>query len=726
VAVVGGDDNPVPIGVRGELIIGGAGVVGGYLGDDGATAERFGVDDRLGRFFRTRDRAVLVDGTVHFLGRSDNQLNLGGVRAEPEEIERVLLDAGGVGAVVVVAVDSRPLSQLIESAPLAELSIAMARAATADDPAQALAAALREFHEPDLTLVAHVEAGAAGDVDVAALRARAQRDLPAALRPRRFVVHPSLPRSPMGKIDRAQVALLTIPDDDVEPGPVRSGDDQATATVCRLFRETLRISAVGDQDSFFDLGGHSLLALQLLARLNDVFATEVSVAALYDAPTPAALAQLVGAPSGPQSQLEYVVPIQPNGTRTPLFGVHVLGPNAEYYRPLSNRMGPDQPLYGLGLAAGLEDADAPTRVDEIAALYVHEIERVAPDGPVALAAVSLGAVAAFELAQSLRDRGRDVALIAFFDATGPEAQIDPETTTHWLRAHAEEFRTGAVQYFRDRRSNLNLRAERGRQRLEISLRQLVHAPMPDRLKIRRFIEANVAAALAHEASSYPGPICVFKAEEDPFGWGRGDNKLGWGSVATGSFNVVDVPGGHMSMLTEPHVGALARALSTELDRKVTPGALEDLATGDAIASRLRRALHSGTFSAAVADLGRSSGLDPAAADLVTRADAALRSVADYARSERDRIIDAFEAASVQAVAGDVPNRLEHASLTVTVDNPDQAIAVLVGLGYVMQHPMSPGAWRAYKRRQTSVTLITLDQATTRVHIVWGQDAESGA
>lgn len=724
VAVVGGDDKPVPIGVRGELIIGGAGVVEGYLGDDGATAERFGVDDRLGRFFRTRDRAVIVDGTVHFLGRSDNQLNLGGVRAEPEEIERVLLDVGGVGAAVVVAVDSRPLSELIESAPPPELSIAMARAATADDPALALASALREFDEPDLTLVAHVEASAGGDVDVAALRARAQRDLPAALRPRRFVVHTSLPRSPMGKIDRAQVALLPIPDDDIEPRLVRGGDDQATATVCRLFRETLRISAVGDQDSFFDLGGHSLLALQLLARLNDVFDTELSVATLYDAPTPAALADVVGARSAPQARLEYVVPIQPKGTRTPLFGVHVLGPNAEYYRPLSNRLGPDQPLYGLGLATGLEDAGAPTQVDEIAMLYVGEIERVAPEGPIALAAVSLGAVVAFELAQILRDRGRDVALIALFDATGPEAQVDAETSTHWLRAHAEEFRTGAVQYFRDRRSNLNLRAERGRERLEISLRELVHAPLPDRLKIRQFIEANVAAALAHEVSPYPGPICVFKAEEDPFGWGRGDAKLGWGSVAIGSFNVVDVPGGHMSMLAEPHVGALARAVTTELGRKATTEPLEELATADAIASRLRRALHGGTFSAAVADLARSSRLDTAAADLVARADTALRSVADHARAERGRIAAAFEGASVHAVVGEVPNRLEHASLAVTVDDPDRAIAALVGLGYVVQHPMSPGAWRAYKRRHTSVTLITLDQATTRVHIVWGDDAET--
>ena len=132
----------------------------------------------------------------------------------------------------------------------------------------------------------------------------------------------------------------------------------------RHFCEVLDVSDVGDDDSFFDLGGHSLLALELVQRLEDTFRHQFTVASLYESPTPravaAALIRWVGHERpGHEQQYEYLLPIQTQGSRPPLFGVHVLGQNAIFYRPLSEHLGPDQPVWGLGLAGNFADANRP-------------------------------------------------------------------------------------------------------------------------------------------------------------------------------------------------------------------------------------------------------------------------------------------------------------------------------------------------------------------------------
>ena len=219
----------------------------------------------------------------------------------------------------------------------------------------------------------------------------------------------------------------------------------------RHFCEVLDVSDVGDDDSFFDLGGHSLLALELVQRLEDTFRHQFTVASLYESSSPravaAALIRWVGHErSGQEQQYEYLLPIQTQGSRPPLFGVHVLGQNAIFYRPLSEHLGPDQPVWGLGLAGNFADATAPTDVSVITKLYADELERCAPAGPVALAAVSIGSVVAVELARLLIARGRDVALLALFDAAGPDAEQFAPSKHERVRLHLAELRRHPISY----------------------------------------------------------------------------------------------------------------------------------------------------------------------------------------------------------------------------------------------------------------------------------------
>ena len=114
--------------------------------------------------------------------------------------------------------------------------------------------------------------------------------------------------------------------------------DETVEALSRLFATTLRTELVGPGQSFFDLGGHSLLAMELLLELERAFGVEVTVSSLYDHPTPAALARLLSTLGAQGEQNRFLIPIQPQGTKPPIFAIHVLGVNCEYYRPLAARL----------------------------------------------------------------------------------------------------------------------------------------------------------------------------------------------------------------------------------------------------------------------------------------------------------------------------------------------------------------------------------------------------
>jgi amino acid adenylation domain-containing protein/thioester reductase-like protein len=245
---------PVPVGVHGELCIGGTGVARGYLGRPGLTAERFLPDAFSGqpgaRMYRTGDRVRwLRDGTVEFLGRTDYQVKVRGYRIEPGEVEAALLAHPAVReALVMVREDEPGRRRLVAYA-----------GAPAEPPS---AADLREF-----------------------LRGR----LPEYMVPSAFVVLETLPRTPHGKTDRRALPVPALAESEAYVEP-RTETERSLAT---LWGEVLGVPRVGAEDDFFELGGHSLLALPLLHRVNEAFGVEVPLRALFNAPTVGAMAAVV-------------------------------------------------------------------------------------------------------------------------------------------------------------------------------------------------------------------------------------------------------------------------------------------------------------------------------------------------------------------------------------------------------------------------------------------------
>jgi len=243
---------PVPIGVAGELYIGGEGVARGYLGQPELTAERFVPDpfalDADARMYRTGDRArYLPDGNIEFLGRLDTQVKLRGFRIELGEIEAVLARQPQVRKAVVL---------------------------------------LREDTPGDPRLVAYVVPR--GEALVAAdLRAALKQQLPDYMVPAAFVLLPALPLTPNGKVDRSALPAPAYASSEPGHEPPRTPMERALA---KAMAEVLNQDRVGLNDNFFDLGGHSLLAVQLMNRIRHDLNIDLSLRQLFATPTVSGLA----------------------------------------------------------------------------------------------------------------------------------------------------------------------------------------------------------------------------------------------------------------------------------------------------------------------------------------------------------------------------------------------------------------------------------------------------
>jgi amino acid adenylation domain-containing protein len=248
---------PVPVGVAGELYIGGAGVCSGYLGKPELTAERFVPDPFAAipgaRLYRTGDQARRrADGVLEYLGRLDFQVKLRGFRIELGEIESVLASDPTVQTVVVLA---------------------------------------REDAPGDKRLVAYVVPSDGAERSAAALRARVDSRLPEYMVPSAFVFLDEMPLNSNGKVDRG---ALPAPDPSASSvAAYVAPRSSLEAQICDVWTEMLGVARIGVNDDFFALGGHSLLAMRVIARLAEVLPVRLTIGAMFEARTVAALAARV-------------------------------------------------------------------------------------------------------------------------------------------------------------------------------------------------------------------------------------------------------------------------------------------------------------------------------------------------------------------------------------------------------------------------------------------------
>jgi surfactin family lipopeptide synthetase C len=523
---------PVPIGVRGEIYIGGEGLAIGYLNRPELTAERFVPDpfsDAPGeRLYKTGDTArYLADGTIEFIGRVDYQVKVRGFRVEPGEIEAVLEQHASVRDAVVIAKNDRTGAK---------------------------------------RLIAYIVPNEKKSSLVSDLRSFLKGKLPDYMVPSAFVVMESLPLTTNGKLDRD-----ALPEPEVSRADLQSTfvapRDEIEIHLSQIWERVMGVKPIGVTDSFFELGGHSLLAVRLFSDINRAFETDIPLAAIFQSPTIGEIASIIRGEGLAQAG-ESLIAIQPKGTKPPLFLVHAYGGGVFFYRELSDHLGSDQPFYGLQ-AVGLDGTRPPhTRVEDMAAHYINEIKKIQPKGPYYIGGRCLGAYVALEMANQLHARGDTIGLLSILDSYWMPQKLVEEQQNRilgHLKNISERGFKGKFEYLKEHAGYRLIKTKFLLTKVMSSLMFKVGRPLPAFMRgyyINVYIpEVNVRAEKKYLPAIYPGIITFFRASAEI----ERDPRQFWGKLTSQGLEIRMVPATHVDILVDPNVRTLAEKLGEALE-----------------------------------------------------------------------------------------------------------------------------------------------------------------
>jgi len=532
---------PVPIGVPGQMYVGGAGVTGGYLNRPELTAQRFiphpfHTSSCGERLYKTGDLArYLPNGELEYLGRMDNQVKIRGFRIELGEIEA-----------------------LLGQHELVQASVVIPREQTTDDQ----------------RLVAYVVPHPEQIPTVSELRTFLKEKLPDYMVPSAIVILESLPLTANGKVDRR---ALSVPSNLTGSDTFVSPRNTVELQLVQIWSQILKVDLVGVKDNFFDKGGHSLLALYLMTQIKQQFGKEIPLAMLFQHPTIEEFASVVQKYTD-HSSWSPLVAIQPIGSNPPLFCIPGAGGFPFYLYNLARCLGPDQPFYSFQAQDPNGEFATISKVEDIAAHYIQAMQAVQPQGPYFLGGHSFGGKVVFEMAQQLLRQGQVVALVAILDTTAPIAhgkihqkpqELDD---AQWLINIAKSLQIAfAKDLEMDAQPLLSLDPnEQLKYVLEYFHMLSVLPPDADTTYLKHLLQAYKAHHMVEYVPQQinPVPITLFCSSEflsdEPIVLPSEflqDESWGWSQFSSEPVDIQLVPGNHVSMMTQPHVQVLAERLN---------------------------------------------------------------------------------------------------------------------------------------------------------------------
>ena len=499
---------PVPIGVPGEIAIGGAGVCHGYLNRPDETGYRF-VPDKFvpgGRLYRTGDLArFLPDGRIEHLGRLDQQIKHHGYRIEPAEIEATLRTHPNVAVAVVV----------------------------------------KREDIPDRTLlVAYVVPSGPMPTD-SELRQLLRATLPEYMVPSAFVALDRIPYSVNGKLDR-----LSLPAPSISRHFDRSGSAPTSdleAQLLRIWTTTLGVEEVGVEDDFFELGGDSLMAWRLVAAAGQSLGIDLPLVVLFDRePTVRGMAAAIRAHQSSSAVAVHLDAYSPPDV--PPLTVFYIAPHERVLtvrQLLATSLGEDIEIDGLAAWHLGEYVDRSKTVEGLVDEIHAEIRDRQPRGPYFIVGYSIGGLVAYGVAGKLRAAGEDIGWLGLLDCGEPSE----------LRRRRENARAQHAQH----RGHL-LR------RISISFRVRLHRRFL-RLPPHQFDVAGVMAMRRrHTLVGHDAPLDVFISDRTAAVCGRSG---GWDRLHKGVLRIHSVPGDHTSIIEASSLAVVAEALSERM--KKIPG-----------------------------------------------------------------------------------------------------------------------------------------------------------
>ena len=511
--------HPVRIGAVGEMYLAGPGLARGYAGRPGPTATRF-VANPLGvpgsRMYRTGDlmRWIRTTGGIEpeYIGRSDFQIKLHGLRIELEEVEAILLRHPAIAQAVVVVRDDGNGDRLI----------------------------------------GYVVPTGAAPVEAPEILHFVATRLPRYMVPSVLVVLPALPVTSSGKVDRAALPAAA---------PVGAGyrapRTPAEHVVVRAFASVLELDRVGIDDNFFDLGGNSLGATAVASKLRTELDREVPLSLVFLDPTPAGLAGHFDKPSSaPETprigMFDVLIPLRSHGRRSPVFCVHPAIGLSWVYAGLLRHL-PDRPVYGLQLPY-LSGGSLDATPAELAHRYIEELRVVQPVGPYTVLGWSQGGLIAHHMGAELRAAGESVELV-ILDYYPMERHRRALTRTELLASLGIGFHGAAPD---------ELSSE---QLLEAVNRALGHETGLSVADLDRILEAYAQvhrAAPTLELRCFDGDLLFFAAAHS-LSAGDGTSPALWRPWVSGTITEHTIDCDHLEMMTPEALAVLGPILADYLD-----------------------------------------------------------------------------------------------------------------------------------------------------------------
>ncbi len=521
--------NPAPIGVPGELFIGGDGLSRGYVNRPELTAARF-VRNPFGegKLYRTGDRCRwLDDGNIEFLGRQDDQVKIRGFRVEPGEIETVLARHPAVQQAAVI---------------------------------------LRKDKFGESHLAAYIVLRENTPLAPGELRAHAKISLPDYMVPVTFATLPALPMTPNGKVDRK--ALLSIqPDPGGSEISFVAPHTPTETALAGIWQRVLGLEKIGRHENFFEVGGHSLLAMRLMWDVQKHFGKTLPLSALFHAPTIEQFAALLEnkSPGANQSTT-----LRGTGTGAPLFHIPGMWGYEFLPEPVARQVGTVRRFYDGLQYAGLDGTQPPmTKVEDMASHLLAQIRRICPHGPYCLSGYSFGGGMAIEIARQLQAQGEAVELVLLWDSYCPNGNYRQRSIFGAISAVRKRLNTmDQKERFPFLRKMIGEKVARRRLRFQQWLQWRLGF-LPARNTANEVADANVplvrairAARRQYRPGPYTGKVVLFQVEDQEFTrlFKEPDPLNGWSGTLLGEVKTIVIPGDHTSAMMEPAVSVFAEKM----------------------------------------------------------------------------------------------------------------------------------------------------------------------
>jgi len=531
-------------GTIGEIVIGGNGVAKGYWKRADLTSEKFisnPLDSKSNtKLYRTGDLGrLLSNGEFECLGRMDDQVKIRGHRIELGEIEEVIIGIEDIESCVVM-IDEERLKAFVTTGNTVD---------STENSIQNWKVALKEL-------------------------------LPLYMVPHEINVINEFPTTLNGKIDRKSLlrnSKLSLDNVGEKTAP-RSATEHLVA---KIWEECLNVKNIDVFSNFFEIGGHSLVAVRVMALLEKETGKRLPLSTLMMHSTIEKLSQFMDAGSE-ENTWSSLVPIKPDGNKTPLYVIHGEFYNVLFLNSLAKHLDEDQPMYGLQ-AKGLNGEDIPhDTIEEMAAHYISEIIKTNPNGPYSIAGYSFGGIIAFEMAKQLKAQGKTVEKFISFDSYVFPVYYYPDTfrknimagyytSGKMIFAISKMFSSAAkfnqrMRLFKDKFKKLifSIKENNKEQKLERrELRELLELNIGSKALMELSKKHDLAARRYH-ITSEDIKVDLMMAEIPTFF--KHDKKYyGWDVLAKQGVKRHSVPGNHATMFIAPNDKKFSEVLQQILD-----------------------------------------------------------------------------------------------------------------------------------------------------------------